>query len=320
MPLITTHYYFSCDVLKATPQKLADKLNKDNKTYHLFAQGFDPLYFYDFFNFGRTSYQKYCHTNHTDDYFITLIKNIKIQKLENNEKINSALYGALTHYILDSKIHPYVVYKTGFYNKTIKETKKYQGLHSKMEMQIDAYLYEEKNKLPFKNFKIHKNLISIDLNKDLINILNKTFEEVFSIKNGGKKYKKGCYEMYYTYKFLIEDESGFKTKIYKILDKIIPSKLGKYETFSSNVKNIDIEIFNLEHKNWQNPWSGEKYNTSFFDLYNEALKECQKLFIATDKYINNEISINEYKKVLKDKSYLTGLSWKDNKEIKYLEF
>jgi hypothetical protein len=317
MPLITTHNYFANDVLKET------KINKkiDKNIYELFSQGFDPLYFYDFFKLSQTTYQSYCHNNNTDDYFINFINNIKKQNKQNDPLILASLYGSLTHYVLDSTCHPYIVYKTGFYYKNKKETKKYQGLHSKMEMQIDAYLYEHKTNKPFKNFKIHKELIpKIKLSEELLNILNKTYDETFKIPKGGNKYQKGCTEMYYTYKFLVEDKTGIKTKIYKLLDKIIPSKLGKYETFSSNIKEIDNKIFNLKHNTWQNPWSGKKYNTSFFDLYNEAKEECLNIFIATEKFIKDEINTNEYKKILKDNSYLTGLSWRKKSEIKYLEF
>jgi hypothetical protein len=190
-----------------------------------------------------------------------------------------------------------------------------------MEMQLDAYLYEQKNNKPFKDFKIHKYLITKDkFSKELINILNKTYEETFNIKKGGNKYELGCKEMYYTYLLFIEDKTGIKTKVYKVLDKLFPSKLGKYETFSSHITNIDTSILNLEHKTWYNPWNKDKSNESFFDLYDKAKSNCLSLFIATHKFLNDEITLEEYQKELKNKSYLTGLPWNKQLEIKYLEF
>lgn len=322
MPLITTHNYFANEVFAKTTKKITDTFKDQKNIYELFAQGTDPFIFYQFFHPQKIDYQHLCHTKDTDTFFLQFIKKSKEKNLVTNPSILAALYGHLTHYVLDSTLHPYIVYKTGFYNKKNPNTIKYNGLHNKMEIEIDAYLYEQKEQKPFKNFKIHKHLITKEkLDKNLVNLLNEIYNEIYSIHDGGDKYQKGCRIMYNSYKFLIEDKTGIKKQIYKLVDKVSPKKEGIFANYSTHITKIDSSILNKEHKIWNNPCDKRiSSNKSFFDLYNQALEECILLFDATDKFIHNQISEKEYKNILKAKSYLSGLSWKDTKEIQYLEF
>lgn len=322
MPLITTHNYFAKDILQKIPENIANTFNKKQNIYELFAQGFDPFIFYEFFKIKKYDLQGTFHKIKTDTFFLNFIKNIKEHHLENDETILASLYGHLAHYILDSTCHPFITYKTGEYNKNKPKTYKYKGLHTKMEMQIDAYLYNQRTKKQFSTFKIHKNLITKEkISKNLLNILNLTYEQTFSLKKGGNKYQKGCKNMYYAYLLLIEDKTGFKKKIYKFIDKLTPNKNEIYEYFSSHITELDNKILNNEHNTWYNPWDNTiKSKESFFDLYKKALKEATTLIEATHNFLHNKINEKEYKSILKDKAYTTGFSWKIKKEITNLEF
>lgn len=321
MPLITTHNFFANEVLNKTAQVIRMKILPKKHIYELFAQSFDVFMFYDFFRFSKENLISYCHNNETDTYFLNLIKNIKASKQLNNPEVLAALYGHLTHYVLDSNCHPYIVYKTGVWDSHNKDTQKYNGLHSHMEMQIDAYLYEQKFHKPFKDFKIHCELITKEkLSPELIDILNKTYEQTFSIENGGVKYQIGQRNMYYTYKYLIEDKTGIKTFLYKIIDFWTPHK-QKYQYFSSHITQIDETILNKDHQPWYHPWLTNKISTSsFLDLYETSMQEALVLFTKTDDFLHDKINEKEYLKYLQDKSYLTGLSWKKKVTIKHLEF
>ena len=315
MPLITTHNIFANEVLKQTEKKIADKIKVKQNIYELFAQGFDPFFFYELLP-GTKKIANYCHTHHTDEFFLNFIDYIKKENAQKNATILAALYGHLTHYCLDSTCHPYIIYKTGEYDKKKPKTLKYNGKHTEMEWQIDAYYYEQTTHQEFRKFKIHKNLITKEkFTKELVEIGNKTYQKTFKIKKGTTKYQIGCKIMYYAYKFLITDTTGKKKKWYKWIDKFTPKKYGIYENYSAHITTINKSIFNLEHKIWYNPWDNKiKSTESFFDLYNKALKICLTLFTATHQYLNDEIETEEYKKILQDKAYTTGFSWKIKKK------
>ena len=100
----------------------------DYKNYlTTFAQSVDPLFLYDLKhkNSRIRDFCHYFHNNKSKDFFKNLINYIKYNHLENDPEIIAFLYGFLSHYILDSTMHPYIIYKTGIFNKNDKDTYKY---------------------------------------------------------------------------------------------------------------------------------------------------------------------------------------------------
>ncbi len=320
MPNIITHHYFAEDVLKNSKKDIINSFFGEKDLYYLFTQGFDPFFVYEILPFNeKLGY--FLHDNYIDTFFINYIKVMKEQKLENDPALLAALYGHLTHYVLDSIIHPFVIYKCGEYNKNRPETYKYVGVHTRMEVEIDAYLYETRENKSFKDLKFHKVNPKKKLNKNILKLLNKIYEETFKVKNGGFKYQKALNMAYLGLKYITNDKYGRKKALYHKIDKIVASKGHKIEAFSYYVTSIDKSIFNLEHQPWCNPCDNTiKSNESFFDLYNKAIAICVTLFEATNKYINEEIDLMEYQGILKDNSYVTGLSWQKKDELQYFAF
>jgi len=291
--------YFSLDLLKKVPDEIRMQIDNHLDIYKLFAQGFDPFIFYEFFKLKKNDYQYYFHTTKTDTFFLNFIKHIK--ESDNKEYLIPALYGHLTHYLLDSNTHPLIDYETKFV----------KGEHTKLEMELDNYLYKKREKKSYYKYKIHKEINKNKFDKSLIDVLNKTYYDTFNLNDMGLKYQKGVKNMYYAYKFLIKDSTGFKRKIYKFVDKLSKNKKDIYENYSNHSDNIDLTRLNIDNLKWTNPYNRNiKSTKSFFDLYDDAINEGVKLFIETNKYLNNLITLKEYKKVLKDYSYVTHISWK----------
>ncbi|MCM1052886.1 MAG: zinc dependent phospholipase C family protein [Ruminococcus sp.] len=320
MPTSVTHNYFAKDILKGVRKNITNSFKNKLDIYELFTIGFDP-----FFTSERLPFHEkmgdLCHQNYTDIYFLNYIKIIKEEHLEKEESVLAALYGHLTHYVLDSVFHPFVMYKSGEYDKRKPETRKYAGLHHKMETQIDVYMYENREHKKYKNFKIHNLIPKIKFDYSLMLVLNRNYKEVFHIEKGGLKYQKSLFLVHNGYKYVLEDKLGLKKKLFRQIDKLTPNKSLVLENLSQHVTKVDEKIFNLEHKTWYNPWDNNiKSNESFFELYDKALKIGIELFEATYKYINNKIKEEDYKKVLKDKSYVSGLSWHIKKDLEFVEF
>ena len=305
MPYITTHTFFALDCLESSPN--TKNLIGKPTIYGLFAQGFDPFFYHDFFKFSKFKHSAFCHKNNTDKFFCEFIDLIKKEKLTHNKLILQALFGHLTHYVLDSNMHPYIVYKTGIYNKDHPKSKKYQGLHTALEFQLDTYFYEKKYQKPFNKFNLAKELApKTKLEPNLIAILNRVYLNVFNFKNGGSLYQDGLNWMHFSLKHLIYDPHGLKTKIYQTIDYIFKTK---YAVYSSNVILENTEFLNLEHETWYNPWDKTKKNSSVLDIYADAKKECLEIFEATINYLEDKITLKEYQKVLQAKSYVTGLPY-----------
>ena len=110
MPATYTHHIFTKDVLKVVDLDVKEKLEKKEDLFNLFGKSFDILFF------SKAKLGHFAHKNHVNLYFQNILKYIKENRLEDNEEVLAYLYGSLCHYILDSTIHPYIVYKTGKFN------------------------------------------------------------------------------------------------------------------------------------------------------------------------------------------------------------
>lgn len=322
MPSIVTHYLFSEDALKKIPIEVNQKILQAHKLYNIFAQSFDNLFYYNLLSvksgknireFGNNAQRK-----NTNLYFKNLITNIKNEKLEHNSEILAYLYGSLTHYVLDSNCHPFVIYQTGWINKEFPNYE-YKGLHEKMEVNIDAILYEEKTGKKLYQASLGNILLpKANFSSQLINIITKTYEQTFQEKNIGKIYEKSTKQGHYIIKYFVTDHFGLKKITYKIFDLIFYKNLTKYQNLSFFVTNPNMNYMNRNHEKWYNPTDKQIQSTeSFDDLYQKALKEIEKIFVLTNQVLKKELELETYLEELGNKSYTTGKDCNQKENFKY---
>ena len=139
MPATVVHGYFAQDVCDILPSNIKEKL--DVERLRMFGQSTDSLMFYNLFSLlpGKDirKFQKYFHENKTQEFFVNLINYIKEKDYSEDVDVCSYLVGCICHYVLDSIVHPYVFYKTGYFRKEEKTTYKYNNIHTFMEIFLD---------------------------------------------------------------------------------------------------------------------------------------------------------------------------------------
>lgn len=318
MPSIVTHHAFANTVLNKI-----DSLSVDKNIYNVFAQSFDYLFYYNFFDFKNgskiRSFGHHCHKNKTRDYFLNLIKNIKEMHLENNPQALGYLYGSITHYVLDSTTHPYIFYKTGCFYKDDKETYKYRGMHTHMEKNLDAFFSKQYFKKMIYKLDICKEIIgNAKFSQELINLINKTFEDTYNKKNIAKYYIKGYKFSKFVFRFIIQDKHGIKRKIYKFID-LFNKKDTPLIYYSNYIVNEDISYLNIEHKNWHHPCNNKVYDESFIDLYNDATIKAINIIKELNNSLNDRDSNNNLESI-ENLSYTTGLLLEKNRGFRYFEY
>ena len=328
MPSTMTHTYFGLDVKKQLPTNIQNIINQKIEHYKLFCQGSDPFMFRNFL-IGKKAQQsmkiqKRMHETNTKDFFINTIKLIHKKKYINNPEIMTYLYGYICHYYLDLYTHPFIHYKTGIFNKKNKNTYKYNGMHQKIEYNIDLYMVKQREKQKPHQFKIYHHIFqNVTFSKELTEIINQSIEQTYQIHNISYQYQKSIHHMKLFFQWINHDPTGIKLKIYQLIDSIKPKKYIKLEELSYHHDfESNLTYLNLEHKPWHYPWDKTKvFTTSFFDLYNKAKEDAIKtICIVTKMLEENKINQALLDKTFLNLSYSTGKPCQEKIEMKYFEY
>ena len=312
MPAIYTHYTFANDVLRGVPEELKSKLSEGRKIYELFAQSFDILFF------KNRLLGTYAHNNNVNLYFKNIINCIKDNGLQDRSDVLAYLYGSITHYVLDAVVHPFVYYHTGRYYQNNKETFKYKGKHAYMEHQIDAIIYEERNKKSIKAAKFDKEVLQkVKFSKELRKVIDEAFFQTFDTVNGSRLMYKG----YKNYRFVLRHVNisrlGLKYRLYKILDKWVWLK-WKPSSYCYYIEKLDREVLNLERNSWCYPVDKEKvYHYTFYDLYDIATLRARKIIVALNEFFQDKETIEEVLGLIGNDSYYMGIDVEKRGQMKY---
>ena len=323
MPATIAHAYFSKDVFDILPGNIKNKI--DCSRIKMFGQSMDSLMFYNLFSvFPGKKIRKFSNTFHREksqEYFINLIKYIKENDLGNDMDVCSYLSGLICHYVLDSTVHPYIIYKTGVFDKTKKNTFKYNHIHEFMEIFIDNYMVAKReNTNPYK-FRLDKFCFNTrKFSNNLNSVIDDSFYKTFNIDKMSKKYFKSLKQMK-NYLFLFRrDRFGFKLFFYKLLDTVTTRKVFRFESISYHRSlRVKHHYLNINHEIWRHPTSyNVTSNESFDELYLKSVKAAKVIICASFDYINGKDI--ELEKIFDNTSYVTGVNCDERKELKYFEF
>lgn len=314
MPSTITHEYCYRDVYEYTNNTFKNNFDMETyRKYSSFAQGHDTLFFLDFWNlFKQKSYHekaKYLQDHDFKKICLELISLIREYGLEESQELKLMLYGFITHHILDSIVHPYIIYET-----------ENSGLHLAVESYIDSQMierYENENPRKYKVHKIIPNLPEIETST--IRVIDEAFFNIYQYKDFGKNYIKALHQInpfLYLFRY---DSVGIKKLGYNIVDKIVPTE-SKYFWLSYNNKFEGYSRYlNEEHRLWINQVdSNITSNESFSELYEKAIYESARILSDIEEGIENGASMDDFERIIPDVSAIHGQKCNQNLKLKYL--
>ena len=321
MPATITHAYFGKDIYDVLDNNIVDKL--DLSRVMMFSQNTDSLMFYNLISLlpGKKirKLSKYCHNNNTRDFFINLLNYVKANNIDDKDTY-SFIVGFICHYVLDSTIHPFVVYKTGIFDRKNKATYKYNNVHAFMEAFIDNDMVKRREGINPYKYNTNKLFNTKAFSKDLNNTIKNTYLNTYNVNDMDKIYYKSLKQMKWDLYLFRRDPYGIKKFFYKLIDTITPRSCYRFEAVSYHYPLEDKNNFlNSNNDLWRHPTDYDKTSTdSFIDLYIKALEEAKNIITSSFEYLNGkDIDLN---KVFLNKSYLTGEDCLEKKELKYFQF
>lgn len=324
MPDIITHYIFGLDTAQNIKHSPLYPCLKENRDLFLIGlQGPDPIYYHHLRKKDNKAFVAgKMHTEKTGDFLVSALCQIKkydVSSKEFNEGL-SYLSGFICHYILDSMAHPYVFYLGGRYQEDLPETRKYMGLHRKVELAIDSILCEERFSIKSSKFKIHQHILKdIILPESLISMFDETLFLNYGIASGGQIFK-DAYKDVRSYYKLTYDKFGAKKMVASLTAPIFSKSLSPFiDSFSYyNCVNGIFDYMNKSKRVWLHPITGNVYTFSFYDILRNSNKKSTTLLQAAYDFATSKISSEDFRTMLPNISYLTGLPCEDARPMKYM--
>ena len=282
MASIATHYIFSNDVqlkLSNISQTISSSINQSHGAYIVGAQGPD-LFFYDLMHLAITSKKdnigSRMHTERTDNFFVNFIREMLKQKVWDEPAIKAYLYGLLTHYCLDARVHPYVYSRTTLPSRSRQAMKDSLAAHCQMESDIDELLYHERF---HQSISTAKRSQFMDISSDEIRTIAPVLTLAINTTYGCSlttSYIIGTFNRARLTDHILQDSTGLKKKLISPVEKkLLGSTIGTSLLFHTELP--DRSCLNEDHRMWKFPANGNFCTDSFYELYDSAVKMAVKL-------------------------------------------
>lgn len=307
MPAFCTHYLFFEDS-KEFMYSLADfPLNE--KVCALGSQGADIFFFHKIYSplCSKRKIGSALHRAKPEDIFNAFAEYVRKNP---DPTAKSYIYGFILHYALDRRCHPYVY----ALEKEITDSDKkihHFSAHNRVEMGLDAYMLYQKSGTEYPYlFDSSKTIELNDREKDSVaKVLCYMIKKVLKKRISRLAVKRAINDTVRMQKFL-RDKSGQLLIIATVLETILGKAIGYYK-FSAMIKprlwKNGEKYANIDNGIWISPFSKEKSNLSFEQLYIYALQEAKELLFGFEQTVSGKA---DAKDVTENISFLTGLEIK----------
>lgn len=325
MPATVTHAFFTIDVYQKLRKKEQLLDSKALQQLKMFGQSMDSMMFYNVESLHKgkqlRNFRYYFHLNSSQDFFLSLCSNILEKKLDKDPEVLAFLYGFICHYVLDSTVHPFVIYQSGFMDKKKKETYRYNGIHTYMETSIDNELtLLRTNKNPY-SFRLDQFCFdTTPFSENLQGVINDVFLDVFSMKDMSTIYYRSLRQMKRFVRKYRYDRFGIKRLGYRIIDSFTKDAVFRFQSLSYHYPRTYKDYFlNSDHQIWYYSMDPSiSSHESFFDLYEKSIQEaCDMISKVRDFFDGKKVDL---KKVFTNKSYVTGLDCNRKPDFKKFRF
>ncbi len=321
MPGPKTHDIFYKQLKNNLNSKTLDSFPNYDE-YNIFVQGHDFLIYHDFYkkaskkaldeNVDR-SVQLQEHK--FQEYVYNYLKIAEQSGVLEREDVRLFIGpGYVMHHLLDAYTHPQIIYYAGDHTKNPEFKTWYHGI---LENLLDIYMMQAFEGKDAKTYKVYKDF-EMDpslISTQLIETIDQSLIDTYSIHGGGKIFSEAFQQLPLFIRTMKYDKTGMKRAFFDALDPITKGS----KAFSYHRDYVDVlPDLNLNHEEWLNPTNGKISNTSFLDLYWQALNDGGHIVDELEKICQSgSIHKDDVFSIIPDISSVHGLSCDVPFQLKY---
>lgn len=306
-PIVHKDFFSEC-IQKSNLNNNVDHSYKNN--HNIYSQGHDLLLYIELLNFQRNRNVSLILSNYQfRDFILNYLKSAYNDKLLKDEHVRLFLYGYISHHILDSYFHPFIMQFSADYLPVWNKI----WVHGMIETMFDSYFIQEHNNIKPEKYKLYRDFTWKNTeNNGVASIIDQSVFNTYQISGVGRKFDISFHNIakyMYIYRY---DPLSLKKMLGQITNPIV--RIGAQNFFYNEECLKDLQKYgNFENQPWMNIWS-EKENkniesfSSFWDVYNHALLNTVKIINVLEDMIScSEIDENTLKNFIPNNSAITGL-------------
>lgn len=283
MPAIMTHDFFGKDVYDecfATIGMTAD----ERDAFLLGNQGPDPLFYIlidpalkDFRNVGDVMH-------HDRPTSLICAMRLAYEALDGNDRASGRAYalGFLSHYILDSAMHPLVYAEQyAFCDAGVPGLDRSAGsyVHAEIERDFDEMVLYTKLHRTVQSYKPYREVLRLD--EPALEAVGRMYslvlQSVYGIYAPQNLYVKAVHD-FRVVQHLFYSRTGQKAGALGAVEKLVARKPYSLERAMAHRARAEetSDFDNRDHALWANPFTKKESRDSFWDIYDAAKKRAAK--------------------------------------------
>jgi hypothetical protein len=274
MPGFTTHYLFGAEAYKRSSSAEIRRVIKHNP--HAFAlglQGPDMFFYYlPSYLLHTTNLGALAHEKDTGAFFANLMESRRLF-VYNEEKLAAAdayIAGFIGHYTLDCAAHPYVYAFTSYDPGKRPKHTEYFGQHAYLETEIDNEMLWEYRHMQPTRFRQDKTIQLRPLEKHVVSrMLTYAYHRTYHVFVTPFVIR-GAVRWMRTWMRMVNDPSGQKKVMARFVEKWTLDRPFISPLVASDRYRFVPDPLNESHRTWTHPWTGEKSEEDFPELFQKA--------------------------------------------------
>ena len=140
MPAFATHEIFGEEALEETGGRLSELVHKHKEVFRLGCQGPDLFFFNPFMKHvhHKVNLGSRLHTSEVNRFFEVYMEELLALSGKQGLEIGISYFlGFISHYTLDTQMHPYIFAKSGYHPEEPDASRKAFPAHQRLEAVID---------------------------------------------------------------------------------------------------------------------------------------------------------------------------------------
>lgn len=305
MPDIYTHIINGTESIKGIRNDVRDIIQNSLNLFYLGCMGPDIFLYHTLSPLRKSklviSLGGKIHREHCGEFIAEALKYSKQTRFSSKIDESSIYFlGYLCHYSTDRAAHPYILCRSGKYEKHNAETRKYRTSHKVMELSIDCHMAEL-----FSDSEIWKIRMCnyIDVGHCIPPPVQNVYHHVFGIFFGEQTQRLDNDFIDQSYRCFRKAWNFFYDPFH--IKKSMLRILGL--DFLLYPKNPYIrDYMNEKGEEWADPCSNKPDCRTFIEIFNDSVNLSVRLLNTAIGYLYDEISFEEMKRMIGNFSYLTN--------------